>query len=192
MPRFDPHPEKRPAIVAGASSGIGAATAVELAAQGHPVALGARRVEILEDLAGKIRAEGGTAFAHRLDVTDQASVDEFVAASEAAIGPTEILVSGAGDIEFGLIQDMDPADFAHQVQIHLIGAQRMAHAVLPGMLARRRGDVVLISSDCAPRRGRGTGPTAPPRPVSRRWSGSCGWNSRARVSGRRWSGPGRL
>ena len=150
MPRFDPHPEKRPTLVAGASSGIGAATAVELAAQGHPVALGARRVEILEELAGKIRADGGTAFAHRLDVTDQASVDEFVAAAEAAIGPTEILVSGAGDIEFGLIQDMDPADFAHQVQIHLIGAHRMAHAVLPGMLARRRGDVVLISSDCAP------------------------------------------
>lgn len=150
MPRFDPHPEQRPTIVAGASSGIGAATAVELAAHGHPVALGARRVELLEELAGKIRADGGTAFAHRLDVTDQSSVEEFVAAAEAAIGPAEILVSGAGDIEFGLIQDMDPADFAHQVQIHLIGAHRMAHAVLPGMLERRRGDVVLISSDCAP------------------------------------------
>lgn len=150
MPRFDPHPERRPTIVAGASSGIGAATAVELAAHGHPVALGARRVELLEELAGKIRADGGTAFAHRLDVTDQSSVDEFVAAAEAAIGPAEILVSGAGDIEFGLIQDMDPADFAHQVQIHLIGAHRMVHAVLPGMIERRRGDVVLISSDCAP------------------------------------------
>ena len=58
MPRFEPLPERRPAIVAGASSGIGEATAIELAAHGFPVALGARRVEKLEDLVGKIQAEG--------------------------------------------------------------------------------------------------------------------------------------
>lgn len=150
MPRFDPHPERRPTIVAGASSGIGAATAVALAQQGHPVALGARRVEICAELADKIRADGGTAFAHRLDVTDQGSVEEFVTAAEEALGPTEILVSGAGDIEFGLIQEMDPERFLRQVQIHLVGAHRMVHRVLPGMMERRRGDVVLISSDCAP------------------------------------------
>lgn len=150
MPRFDPHPERRPTIVAGASSGIGAATAVALAEQGHPVALGARRVEICEELADKIRADGGTAYAHRLDVTDRKSVEEFVTAAEEALGPTEILVSGAGDIEFGLIHEMDPEQFLHQVQIHLVGAHRMVHRVLPGMMERRRGDVVLISSDCAP------------------------------------------
>lgn len=150
MPRFDPHPERRPAIVAGASSGIGAATAVALAEKGHPVALGARRAEVCDELADKIRADGGEAFAHRLDVTDQESVDSFVATAEEALGPIEILVSGAGDIEFGLIQEMDPEVFAHQVGVHLIGAHRMAHAVLPGMMTRRRGDVVLISSDCAP------------------------------------------
>ena len=63
MPRFEPLPDRRPAIVAGASSGIGAATAIELAARGFPVALGARRVEKLEDLVGKIRADGGEAVA---------------------------------------------------------------------------------------------------------------------------------
>lgn len=150
MPRFDPHPERRPTIVAGASSGIGAATAMTLARQGHPVALGARRVEICEELADTIRAAGGTAYAHRLDVTDRQSVEEFVTAAEEALGPTEILVSGAGDIEFGLIQEMDPERFLRQVQIHLVGAHRMVHRVLPGMMERRRGDVVLISSDCAP------------------------------------------
>lgn len=150
MPRFDPHPERRPTIVAGASSGIGAATAVALAEQGHPVALGARRVEICEELADKISADGGTAYAHRLDVTDRESVEEFVTATEEVLGPTEILVSGAGDIEFGLIQEMDPEQFLHQVRIHLVGAHRMVHRVLPGMMERRRGDVVLISSDCAP------------------------------------------
>ena len=55
MPRFAPLPDRRPAIVAGASSGIGDATAIELAARGFPVALGARRVEKLDDLVGKIR-----------------------------------------------------------------------------------------------------------------------------------------
>ncbi|MET8654488.1 SDR family NAD(P)-dependent oxidoreductase, partial [Nocardia aurea] len=51
MPRFEPHPTRRPVLVAGASSGIGAATAVALAALGHPVALGARRVEVCEQIA---------------------------------------------------------------------------------------------------------------------------------------------
>ena len=56
MARFEPHPQRRPAIIAGASSGIGAATATELAAHGFPVALGARRVDKCEELAARIRA----------------------------------------------------------------------------------------------------------------------------------------
>ena len=70
MPRFEPLPERRPAIVAGASSGIGEATAIELAARGFPVALGARRVEKLNELVGKIQADGGEAVGFHLDVTD--------------------------------------------------------------------------------------------------------------------------
>ncbi len=70
MPRFEPLPERRPAIVAGASSGIGEATAIELAAHGFPVALGARRVEKLDDIVGKINANGGEAVGFHLDVTD--------------------------------------------------------------------------------------------------------------------------
>ncbi|MEV0248361.1 SDR family oxidoreductase [Nocardia sp. NPDC050712] len=150
MPRFEPNPERRPAIVAGASSGIGAATAVALAELGHPVALGARRVDKCQELAEKITADGGTAFAHRLDVTDAASVEEFVSAAERELGPTEILVSGAGDIEFGPVHEMDPERFLHQIGVHLGGAHRLAHRVLPGMVDRQRGDFVLISSDCAP------------------------------------------
>ncbi|MFD6449651.1 SDR family oxidoreductase [Nocardia sp. NPDC055165] len=149
MPRFEPHPDRRPALIAGASSGIGAATAVALAELGHPVTLGARRVELCEEIAAKIRAGGGEAYAHRLDVTDADSVDEFVTAAERTLGPTEILVSGAGDIEFSLVGEMDPERFLFQVQVHLVGAQRLVHRVLPGMTARRRGDLVVISSDCA-------------------------------------------
>ena len=78
MPRFAPLPERRPAIVAGASAGIGEATAIELASRGFPVALGARRVEKLDDLVGKIRADGGEAVGFHLDVTDPNSVKSFV------------------------------------------------------------------------------------------------------------------
>ena len=81
MPRFEPLPERRPAIVAGASSGIGEATAIELAAHGFPVALGARRVEKLDDIVGKINADGGEAVGFHLDVTDPNSVKSFVAQS---------------------------------------------------------------------------------------------------------------
>ena len=95
MPRFEPLPERRPAIVAGASSGIGEATAIELAAHGFPVALGARRVEKLDDIVGKIKADGGEAVGFHLDVTDPNSVKSFVAQSVDALGDIEVLVAGA-------------------------------------------------------------------------------------------------
>ncbi|MBH0779206.1 SDR family oxidoreductase [Nocardia bovistercoris] len=151
MPRFAPHPERRPSLVAGASSGIGAATALALADLGHPVALGARRVEKLEELAAEIHGRGGSAFVHPLDVSEESSVDEFVTAAEKEFGPAEILVSGAGDIEFGLIHEMPPDRFLAQVGVHLAGAHRLAHRILPGMIERQRGDFVLISSDSADR-----------------------------------------
>lgn len=100
MPRFDPLPERRPAIVAGASSGIGEATAIELAAHGFPVALGARRVEKLNDIVGKINADGGEAVGFHLDVTDPNSVKSFVAQAVDALGDIEVLVAGAGDTYF--------------------------------------------------------------------------------------------
>jgi NADP-dependent 3-hydroxy acid dehydrogenase YdfG len=60
MPRFEPLPTRRPALVAGASSGIGAATAIELAAHGFPVALGARRVDKCQEIVDQLRGDGGT------------------------------------------------------------------------------------------------------------------------------------
>ena len=97
MPRFEPHPARRPAIAAGATSGIGAATAVELAAHGFPVALGARRVEKCQELADKIRADGGEAVALSLDVTDPESVKNFVRQATEQLGDIEVLVAGAGE-----------------------------------------------------------------------------------------------
>ena len=149
MPRFDPHPARRPAIIAGASSGIGAATAIELASRGFPVALGARRVDKCEALACQIRADGGEAVALGLDVTDPDSVKQFVHRATEELGDIEVLVAGAGDTFFGRLYETGTDDFEAQIQIHLIGANRMAAAVLPGMVKRQRGDVIFIGSDVA-------------------------------------------
>jgi NAD(P)-dependent dehydrogenase (short-subunit alcohol dehydrogenase family) len=149
MPRFEPHPERRPAIVAGASSGIGAATATELAGRGFPVALGARRIEKLVELVRDIRADGGDAVAFPLDITDPESVKSFVAQSIDALGEIEVLVSGAGDMFPGRLHEISTDAFAEQVQIHLVGANRLATAVLPDMVTRRRGDIIFVGSDVA-------------------------------------------
>ncbi|OBI06234.1 short-chain dehydrogenase [Mycolicibacter heraklionensis] len=149
MPRFDPPPARRPAIVTGASSGIGAATAEELARRGFPVALGARRTEKLTALVSKIRDNGGEAVAFSLDVTDPDSVKSFVAQSIDALGEIELLVSGAGDMFPGRIHELPTEAFNNQIQVHLVGANRVATAVLPDMVARRRGDVIFVGSDVA-------------------------------------------
>lgn len=149
MPRFEPHPTRRPAIIAGASSGIGAATALELAEQGFPVALGARRADKCQELAEQIRAKGGEAVAFPLDVTDAASVRDFVDSATTELGDIELLVAGAGDTYFGRIHETNTDDFETQVQTHLVGANRLATAVLPGMVKRQRGDVIFVGSDVA-------------------------------------------
>jgi NADP-dependent 3-hydroxy acid dehydrogenase YdfG len=151
MPRFTPHPTRRPSIVAGASAGIGAATARALAAAGHPVALGARRVDKCTEIAEKIRADGGDAVALPLDVADSQSVSDFVAATTEALGPVEILISGAGDLDAAQIHEMDTESFLAQLDVHLAGAHRLVSHVVPDMVSRQRGDVVFIGSDVVPR-----------------------------------------
>lgn len=147
MPRFDPLPDRRPALVAGASSGIGEATAIKLARNGFPVALGARRVEKLDEIVGKIRADGGEAIAVHLDVTDPDSVKSAVEKTTSELGEIEVLVAGAGDTYFGKLDSISTEQFDSQIQIHLVGANRVASAVLPGMIERRRGDLIFVGSD---------------------------------------------
>ena len=146
---FIPHPDRRPVLIAGASSGIGAATAEYLADAGYPVALAARRVDKCHEIAEKIAANGGEAVAVPLDVTDEQSVVDCVAKAQAALGPIEIAVSGAGDLAIGLSYETSPEEFASQVNIHLVGAHRIYRAVVPDMIERGRGDFVFIGSDVA-------------------------------------------
>lgn len=146
MPKFPPHPERRAAVVTGASGGIGAATAAALAEAGHPVVLGARRLDRLEEAAAKIQADGGEAVALALDLADEASVDAFAAAA-SALGPVEVLVSNAGDVLPAAALEVDPDAFARQVQVNLVGAHRLVRALGPGMVERERGDIVFVTSD---------------------------------------------
>lgn len=148
MPRFPDHPAVRPVVISGASSGIGAAAAHEFAGRGFPVMLGARRVERCTQIVEVLRKQGLTAAAAPLDVTIPESVERFIAAAERAHGPTEIAVANAGAV-WPIRADAHPDDFLAQIAANLLGAQSLVARVLPGMVARGRGDVVLVSSDSA-------------------------------------------
>jgi NADP-dependent 3-hydroxy acid dehydrogenase YdfG len=144
-------PDRRPAVVTGASSGIGAATALALAAAGHPVALGARRADRCEEVAATIRDRGGEATAHPLDLTDPVSVRAFADAVTSDLGGVEVVVSSAGAVAPGTIHEVDPERFGREIDLNLVGAHRLVHAFVPAMVQRRRGDVVFVSSDVAVR-----------------------------------------
>jgi NADP-dependent 3-hydroxy acid dehydrogenase YdfG len=144
-------PDRRPAVVTGASSGIGAATALALAAAGYPVALGARRTDRCEEVATAIRDAGGEAAVHALDVTDGASVTAFATAVASDLGDIEIVVSNAGAVAPGTVHEVDPERFAQEIDLNLVGAQRLVRAFVPGMVERQRGDFVFVSSDVAVR-----------------------------------------
>ncbi|MBK6439129.1 MAG: SDR family oxidoreductase [Candidatus Microthrix sp.] len=147
MPRFAPHPERRVAVVTGASSGIGAATAKSLAAAGHPVVLGARRTERLDDLAAEITDAGGEAAAVALDLTDDASIEAFAKEALAAFGPIDVVVSNAGDVYPASALGIDPDDFVRAVQINLTGAHRLVNRLGRQMVEAGHGDLVFVTSD---------------------------------------------
>ena len=151
MPKFPPNPDVRPAVVTGASSGIGRATASALAALGHPVVLGARRVSECEDAAAAIRSEGGEAVAIHLDLADDESVERFAAAAVDTLGSVEIVVSNAGQNMAGAVLDTDAASLDGVLSVNITGTHRLVRALLPDMVARRRGDVVFVTSDVAER-----------------------------------------
>ncbi|MGD0880067.1 MAG: SDR family oxidoreductase [Acidimicrobiales bacterium] len=151
MPRFPPNPPRRPAVVTGASSGIGRATAAALAALGHPVVLGARRVGECEEAAAAIRADGGEAVAVHLDLADDLSVERFAGEAVDVLGEIEIVVSNAGQNMAGSVLDTEAAALDAVLSVNVTGTHRLVRALLPGMVARQRGDFVFVTSDVAER-----------------------------------------
>jgi len=151
MARFPVNPERRPAVVTGGSSGIGRAVAVALAAAGHPVVLGARRVTECEEAAATIRSEGGEAVAIHLDLADGDSVERFAAAAVDTLGEVEIVISNAGQNMAGAVLDTEPAQLDAVLGVNIGGTHRLVRALLPGLVERQRGDVVFVTSDVAER-----------------------------------------
>lgn len=147
MPRFPVHPQRRPAVVTGASSGIGRAVALALAAHGHPTVLGARRLARLDALAAEIAASGGQAHAVSLDLAEPASVAAFAASATAQAGEIDILVSAAGRNLPDSALAPTPEEFAHTLSVNLLGVQRLVSALLPAMVKRGRGDLVFVTSE---------------------------------------------
>jgi NADP-dependent 3-hydroxy acid dehydrogenase YdfG len=143
QPRTD-----RVAVVTGASAGVGRATAIAFGRLGWTVALGARRVDRLEETAFEVRAAGGTPHVHALDVTDPDSVDAFFAAVEEHAGPADVLVNNAGLGLLGAIAEVSTERIRAQVDTNLVGALLCTRRMTSALLAvDRPGDVVFISSD---------------------------------------------
>ena len=136
------------AIVTGASSGIGPAIAVELGRLGWRIAVGARRVDRLDHTAAAVRDAGGEAFVHALDVTSADSVEAFVTAAEAALGPVEVLVNNAGMATPGWLHEIPTDAIEREVSTNLLGPLLMSRLAISSLRGSgRRGHLVFITSD---------------------------------------------
>ncbi|MDQ2632046.1 MAG: SDR family NAD(P)-dependent oxidoreductase [Actinomycetota bacterium] len=144
--------ENTVALVTGASSGIGAATARTLAAQGAAVALVARRAERLEELGGEIADAGGTALPIEADVSEREQAEAAVIRTVEELGRLDVLVNNAGVMLLGPIPNAPVEEWERMIEVNLLGLMYMARAALPHLLEaaanepRRVADLVNISS----------------------------------------------
>ena len=139
-------------IMTGGSRGIGAAAALAMAREGAALMITARDGAAAAKIAAEIQAAGGRAASMASDVSDFASVTDLVVQTEKQLGPVDVLVNNAGIIEpIAGIAEADPAAWARNIQINLVGAFHGVRAVLPGMIARGGGTIINISSGAAHR-----------------------------------------
>jgi NADP-dependent 3-hydroxy acid dehydrogenase YdfG len=139
----------RTAVVTGASSGIGAATARSLAEAGYHVALAARRTDRLDALAKELTGAGRSASVHALDVTDRGAVDSFAAAL-ADLPPLHVLVNNAGGaLGTDPVATGDPAEWRTMYDVNVLGTLNVTQALLPMLTASGDGTIVILSSTAA-------------------------------------------
>jgi 3-hydroxybutyrate dehydrogenase len=138
--------QKRVALVTGASRGIGKAIALALAHEGAAVALGARSMDELEQVAAIVRGEGGRALPVTLDVANKVSIEEAVNHTTTELGSIEILVNNAGIAESVKTVDMDDDFWERHLRINLTGAFWMTKACLPGLIENGWGRIINIAS----------------------------------------------
>ncbi len=144
--------ENTVALVTGASSGIGEATARTLAARGAAVALAARRADRLQELAAEIADAGGTALAVEADVSDREQAEAAVERTAGELGRLDLLVNNAGVMLLGPVAEAPLEEWERMVHVNLLGLLYTARAALPHLLAaaegdpRRVADLVNVSS----------------------------------------------
>jgi NAD(P)-dependent dehydrogenase (short-subunit alcohol dehydrogenase family) len=138
------------ALVTGSTGGIGAAIAEQLAVEGARVVVHGRDAGRAEEVAGRVRAAGGTADVVLGDLTDPAATDGVVAAVEAALGGIDVLVNNVGGVD-GLAGWMDtsPEAWASAYAQNVLPAVRLAQAFAPGMCARGWGRIIQVASGVA-------------------------------------------
>lgn len=133
-------------FVTGASSGIGRALALELGRKGHSVALFSRSAEKLGAVAREVEAAGGKALVLAGDVRNAEEVKKAVAMAESAIGPLDRVAAVAGLADFGPFLEQTPEQFRTMIETNTLGAIHLVHAVLPGMIGRKRGHLCIVAS----------------------------------------------
>ncbi len=137
----------RVAVVTGASSGIGEATAVALAERGVTVVIGARREDRLNRVAERIKLAGGKVVAFPLDVADAASCEAFVSRTLSEVGDIDCLVNNAGLARgLAVVAESDESDWREMLEANVMGLMRMTRLFLPTLEKRERADIVHVSS----------------------------------------------
>ena len=134
------------ALVTGASRGIGAAAALRLARAGVPVALVARRQDLLEEVRARITAEGGRAYVVAADLSQPAERKHVVATVHSVAGPVSILVNNVGIGWYGFFADMPYDDVADIIAVNLSATVHLTSLVLPEMLSAEHAAVINIGS----------------------------------------------
>ena len=134
------------AILTGASRGIGTYLAEALARRGVDIALAARSAEDLEENANIVRRVGARAITVPTDVTKQADLEELVRRAESELGPVDLLINNAGIERYAYFETSDIESIEAIMRTNVLGPQILSRLVTPGMVARRRGHVVNISS----------------------------------------------
>ncbi len=134
-------------LITGASRGIGRAMAQKFASEGFRVALGyLHSEEQALALEAELKAGGCETWSCRADVTKKHEVDDMVSRCEKRLGPVEVLVNNAGIAQFRLFSDITAQDWDAMMSVHLKGMFHCCQAVLPGMLRRKEGRIINISS----------------------------------------------
>jgi short-subunit dehydrogenase len=134
------------AVVTGSSKGIGRAIAIALAEQGCDVVLTARSSAELQKAEKEVSQFGTKVLSAQLDIRNLKEIMHLVQTVESALGPASILVNNAGIGKFSEVRNMSEEDFRSVIETNLFGAFYCSHAFLPGMIERKEGHIINISS----------------------------------------------